>query len=405
MESTRKAGVQQDGEQDANWRPPRGVRWFEDHSRPSPFFVQWREAGSKKTKAFDSERNRLKWTKTFIDDREKKVAHGIADFDPKEWLRWLEFKRLVGEADPLQIAFEWKQRSADRLLLFKEVARRYLEARELEGIDKATLKHAKSDVNRMLAYFDGLRLNEVTAERIRAFLTVLETQMGFLPVTRRNHYKRLNAMFNWAKREGLATVNPCEAVVSPTRDAEEVTVMSVKDAFTLFKTAWSLRPDACARLALEAFAGLRFSSAARLVKDDINFVDRGVTLPAPKIKTRRRHHIEHLPDNLWAWLDASPAQAWTMTERQYLNLKGQAFALATVQNPGNVLRHSFCSYHVSVHADAARTAVILCHSNPRMLYQHYRGRATGADGKLYFAITPQAVATMTWEQFVKTLSA
>lgn len=77
-----------------------------------------------------------------------------------------------------------------------------------------------------------------------------------------------------------------------------------------------------------------------------------------------------------------------MTQRNYLNLKAKMFADAAVKNPGNVLRHSFCSYHVSLHKDAARTAVLLTHRSPAMLYQHYRGRATAADAARYFAIAP-----------------
>ena len=56
-----------------------------------------------------------------------------------------------------------------------------------------------------------------------------------------------------------------------------------------------------------------------------------------------------------------------------------AAAVAGVTHPGNVLRRSFCSYHVAANKDAARTAVILCHANPSMLYQHYKGRATEND--------------------------
>jgi hypothetical protein len=57
-------------------------------------------------------------------------------------------------------------------------------------------------------------------------------------------------------------------------------------------------------------------------------------------------------------------------------------------NIEGVLRHSFCSYHVAIHKDAARTAVILCHKSPAMLYQHYRGKATAADAARYFATVP-----------------
>jgi len=61
---------------------------------------------------------------------------------------------------------------------------------------------------------------------------------------------------------------------------------------------------------------------------------------------------------------------------------------AGVTNPENGLRRSLCSYRVAPHKDAARVAVILCHSSPRMLYQHYKSIATAADAEAYFGIKP-----------------
>jgi len=228
------------------------------------------------------------------------------------------------------------------------------------------------------------RTLDLTPSEIREWLNALP----FGEVTKRNHYKRVRAFFTWARMEGLATVNPCEGIRSPAREVDDVSVLSVEDTAKLFKTANKLRPQMCARLALEAFAGLRFSSAARLVKADVNFADKGITLPAAKLKTRKRHYIDGLPENLWKWLRTTPEEAWALTERQYLALKSEAFRLAGVRNPGNVLRHSFCSYHVAMHKDAARTAVILCHASPSTLYQHYKGRATASDATRYFEISP-----------------
>lgn len=122
------------------------------------------------------------------------------------------------------------------------------------------------------------------------------------------------------------------------------------------------------------------------MKADVNFADKGITLPAAKLKTRKRHYIDGLPENLWSWLNAAPEEAWTLTERQYLALKSEVFRLAEVENPGNVLRHSFCSYHIALHKDAARTAVILCHSSPSTLYQHYKGRASASAALQYFGL-------------------
>lgn len=290
--------------------------------------------------------------------------------------------------DPVQVAQQWlanrRQTGLQSTIKAGEASDRYLAARKADGIARATLKHAEKDMSRFKAEFGSGLLAEIRPDQVREWLA----RLPFSEVTKRNHYKRVNAFFTWARIEGLAGFNPCESIKSPARQSDEVSVLPAAAAEKLFATAWKLIPEVCARLSLEAFAGLRFSSAARLAKEDVNFLEKGVTLPASKIKTRRRHYIDGLPANLWAWLKAAPADAWSLTERQYLALKSQAFLLAQVSNPGNVLRHSFCSYHVALHKDAARTAVLLCHANPSMLYQHYKGRATEKDAKRYFAIRP-----------------
>jgi hypothetical protein len=42
------------------------------------------------------------------------------------------------------------------------------------------------------------------------------------------------------------------------------------------------------------------------VEADVNFADKGITLPAAKLKIRKRHYIDGLPENLWPWLNAAP---------------------------------------------------------------------------------------------------
>lgn len=371
------------------WQPPRGIRYSSRPGRPSPFLLHWSDGSGKRcAAAYASPDSREKAAKALA---EKRSDYGtdVLTFDPREWRQWLTFRELIGAADPVQVAQQWlAARARDGVqssILVSAASERYLTARASEGIAKATLSHAKGDMARFAAAFGNRQLAEIRPEEIRQWLA----QLPFAEVTKRNHYKRVNAFFTWSRLEGLAASNPCESIKSPARESEDVTVLTVKDTAKLFATAWKLRPQVCAKLALEAFAGLRYSSAARLLKEDINFREKGITLPASKIKTRRRHYIDGLPENLWKWLRAAPPEAWTLTERQYLSLKSEAFTLASVTNPGNVLRHSFCSYHVAAHKDAARTAVILCHASPSMLYQHYKGRATAKDAELYFEVRPK----------------
>ena len=386
MKRTKQQPAEQpDGNQE--WQPPRGIRYSSRPGRPSPFLLHWSDDGKRCAAAYPSPAARETAAKALA---EKRTDHGtdVLSFDPREWRRWLSFRELIGDTDPVQVAQQWlaarEKHGMQASILVSVASERYLVARASEGIAMATLSHAKADMARFTATFGTRLLGEIRPEEIRQWLA----QLPFAEVTKRNHYKRVNAFFTWARLEGLATFNPCESIKSPARESEDVTVLTVADVEKLFATAWKLRPQVCAKLALEAFAGLRFSSASRLVKEDINFREKGITLPAAKIKTRRRHYIDGLPANLWTWLRAAPPEAWTLTERQYLTLKSEAFTLAGVKNPGNVLRHSFCSYHVAAHKDAARTAVVLCHASPSMLYQHYKGRATARDAKRYFSVTP-----------------
>ena len=56
-----------------------------------------------------------------------------------------------------------------------------------------------------------------------------------------------------------------------------------------------------------------------------------------------------------------------ITERQYLTVKSDIFRLAEVKNPGNVLHHSFGSYHVAEHKDAATLMLTARAEGPRRL--------------------------------------
>ena len=75
---------------------------------------------------------------------------------------------------------------------------------------------------------------------------------------------------------------------------------------------------------------------------------------------------------------------WKALDRE----KKAAFERAGLSKLCNVLRHSFCSYHVALHQDAAKTALLMQHTNQAMLYRHYKGLALRADAERYFSIKP-----------------
>jgi hypothetical protein len=134
----------------------------------------------------------------------------------------------------------------------------------------------------------------------------------------------------------------------------------------------------------------RYSSAQRLSLEDINFEEKTIVMAGVNHKSRRRHLLEGMPDNVWPWLlkFRYEPNVWALSSKAYLYRKMHAFQRAEVPNPGNILRHSFCSYHVALHRDAAKTAVLMQHTKPATLYRHYKGMARQADGERYFKILP-----------------
>jgi integrase len=241
-------------------------------------------------------------------------------------------------------------------------------------------------LGRWLAFAGSVRLGDVAPARVREWMEALRGRERFEPVTVRGHWKILSAFFRWCIRERLCTHNPCEAAPGPRVVNEEVAVLSVADGGRLFAVNAAL--PVAARMALEAFGGLRFSHAGRLAFEELDFERRGIILAASKHKSRRRGYLEGLPDNLWRWLAAAPAQTWAMSPCQYMHEKSAAFRRAGVANPGNGLRHSFASYLLALTNDAAKTAEKMQHTSARTLYQYYKGSVTAADAAKWFAIVP-----------------
>ncbi len=184
----------------------------------------------------------------------------------------------------------------------------------------------------------------------------------------------------------------------------------MRETFELFRKNRDSR--AIGRVALEAFGGIRYTTAGRLGKDEVKFAQAGIEMAANKHKSRRRNFRQGQPENCWQWLRHAPAACWAMTPRQYAEDKKEMLVVAglrpmTAKSEAdherfrelrNVWRHSFASYHLALGKDFSRTGYFMQHSSPKTT-RIYEGRADQRDAALYFKITPDSVL-LTWEEFV-----
>jgi hypothetical protein len=185
--------------------------------------------------------------------------------------------------------------------------------------------------------------------------------------------KTARAFFSRAIAERWLDESPADArfVHSPKVVAKERTALSIAEARVLFAKNREFR--VCGRMALEAFAGVRYTGAVRLRREDVNWADEELLLPAARHKTGR-FVLDGLPNNFWAWLRYASKLPlfWEMSQRQYLEEKAAAFERAGVENTGNVLRRSFCSWGIAKDGNAARVAGMMQHRSPDMLYRQYK---------------------------------
>jgi site-specific recombinase XerD len=379
---------------DQTWMPPRGIRYFEREGRPSPYLLEWREAGKRNVQAFKSAADREAVARELV---EKKGEFGreVLTFDPAEWRRWLAFRHELGDAiDPMVVLHEWRQlrQGTDRAqvdLTVGQAVEKYVALRLTERLSDDTSRHIRKHVQeRFAGVYGAMRLRDVTPQTVRDWLAGLKhgrTGGAVDELTRRHHRKDVSTFLKRACSEGWLLRNPCDAVAVPTKDEEDVSVMPIEDAVKLFAAN---RDQPCiGRLALEAFGGLRYSSAARIQREHIDTAAKGIAMPGAVHKSGKRKYRQGQPANLWRWLKHAPATCWQMTPRQYLKAKGEAFVRAGVVFPKNVLRHSFASYHLAGFKNPPLTGYLMQHTGLKML-EHYEGIAREADAAKYFRIAP-----------------
>lgn len=375
--------------------------WFEYRPRSlKPFLARWRDASRRvKTRSFSSERDRDAFKAAF-DRAKKKEGKVVRVASAVELARWAEFDSITGGADPLTVAREWLafRSERDRSLPVKFAVEQYQAAMASRKLSPDSVGHRDLHLARFVEFVGNKTLRDVTPQVVVEWLGNLPLTRGKAaasPKTVHAHRASVNRFFSHAVAARWTDYNPVSAVPVPDLEhGETINILTVEEARALF--ANNEGSVAIGRLALEAFGGLRYTSAARLTAEDLNHEDCGITMPGPKHKSGRRHYVEGWPANLWLWVKHAPEACWDLTQRQYADAKRIAFINAGLKGDGasdeerlrNALRHSFATYHAAAFRDLEETARLLTHRSKHKLYSNYMGRATEGEGRAYFEIKP-----------------
>jgi len=376
--------------------------------RKKPYVVRWSENGKTYNRFFATEADRTHFIKNF---NQQDVT--ISLIEPHKLYRWQEASRLAPEADPVEVFRFWLQHQpkVSKTVYLTDAARAYLRMMAEVGRDKNYTGHARKALEDFEHEAGNKPIHEFDTECLREHLFGLP----YAAVTIRHRRSHLLCAFAWWVEQGWISENSVQKVKRPQVVTDEPGILSVEEMAKLFRANEKIDPEICGLLALGAFAGMRASAIAKVDHEEIDFRQLGILTPASKTKKKRRQWIEGLPENLWEWLKRTPSEAFAMTQRQMLHRRAEAFKRAGLlieaddiayenrkrekkgepmvnwkvkHPPKNCLRHSFATYHVALHRDPGKTALILSHRNQEVLYQHYLGIATKEQASHYFQIKP-----------------
>jgi integrase len=243
----------------------------------------------------------------------------------------------------------------------------------------------------------------VTPQEIEDWLHDLGVAPGSV-----NSYRRiLIVAFNDAKRHGFTEENPAENTMRSKELETEVGILTPDEASALLAGADEAIIPA---LAVGLFAGLRAAELERLDWEEVRLDLGHVRVKASKAKSAK-NRIVPVSENLKKWLspyvkgngsiwprggrklmeDAHVAAGFgTPTEVSDANAKGRELK----EWPKNALRHSYATYHLAHHQNAAELVLHMGHTNTGLIFAHYRLPVTPDEAATYWSINPESASNI-----------
>ncbi|MDP1588070.1 MAG: tyrosine-type recombinase/integrase, partial [Prosthecobacter sp.] len=293
-----------------------------------------------------------------------------------------------------------------------ELGRRWLANLKAQGCRATTLVERGHKADRMAADMGEKSIASVTREEIEAWLT----SKKLTGATWDGYRRAYRAMFQFAVKNRLLESNPAAAIDPMRTDEKLPTPLSVKAAESILRTAEKYAPIMVPTLAVGFFAGLRPGEALGLDWNAIDFKQKIIRVMPETSKVRRSRIIE-MNQTLIDWLLpyrklAGPIGIQTPSQFNFYMFRkpiGTPYEQAGIaiaerpqdERPKGIIkaagvkwiqdgpRKTFATMHFATNGDAGKLAGILGHTgDASILYKHYRGLATKADGKRYWKIRP-----------------
>ena len=311
-----------------------------------------------------------------------------------------------------------------------EAGNAYLAAKARANLGQVTRESYAEKIGVFMNYFGDTPVNEIKTEHLEKYFGEIGKAWSNNTM---NPWKRFTVtFFNWLQDNEYIALphgakNAAEKMTIPKRDLHTPKIASWEEVHDMLY--WYDRKansvggykkgnvfGCMVYLVFCLFVGIRKSEAFQITWDDIDFEARTVSILVEGAKTNRRR-VNDLPDNVWEWL------AYLKQNGAKLNSAGDAqrrliyrqrdyresFTKRNASVPDivavelkltrsgksepkekyhNIMRHSFCGYHLKLHESAGKTALVMGNSEKKVRSDYHEVVKYKQDAEMYFNILP-----------------
>jgi len=263
----------------------------------------------------------------------------------------------------------------------------YVNTKDRANRRERTVKDIEHKLKRFVDIDSSRPIHSVTTGDIEAWMNKQKYRGASW-----NAYRRaFVGLFNHAIARNHTASNPAQKIPIVALDAPVPGIHTADDVRAVLNAAKLKHPELLPYFALGYFAGLRPARELGLLDwKDIDLKERLIRVSAHSAKTREQRFVK-ISDNLLAWLTPHhQKQGQVYSSRRYFR---EIIEAAGVQWPRDVMRHTFASFHLAKHEDAAKTAHEMGHADGgKMLFTHYRNLVKPNEAAAFWNIEPEAAA-------------
>jgi site-specific recombinase XerD len=269
----------------------------------------------------------------------------------------------------------------------------FIGAKARMGVQKHSLSTCKSQITDFRDYIGAdTQVANITPEMIESWIDEGGVRgKEWKSTTKRSNLARVRGFFAWCMRKDYVSSNSALKLENFIITNYEPVILKLDQVVQFLEITKKHDPALLTPAALNLFCGIRPSEVRRMTQGNISFADREVELKSRQTKTRHRRFVD-ISDNCIEWLKIGGKMPLANMNHRWhaLIIKAKA-ELGFEKWPHDCLRHSFCSYYLAAHENAAKTALQAGHTET-ILFKHYRKLVKKEQAEKFWNIFPEELA-------------